>query len=172
MSTGSEKETQASIALRLYTEHLEHEQKGEFTQASKKLESSCKLGEPLAFHARAYELYNSEIPDIRGALDLYRRAAKKGFGPSMWNLARHYELFGSVRQYFHWLNAAAEIGDEDAAKELNSPFPYLLKKAAQLLDSGDLSAGVKALKRASDGGSEEAKALIGKMDQFGRAIEQ
>jgi TPR repeat protein len=48
----------------------------------------------------------------------YKRAAKCGYSAAAWNLAMHYRNLGRQRWYVHWLNVAANLGDDDARKQL------------------------------------------------------
>lgn len=134
------------LGQELYLRHLEAEEKGDINLAKRYLIESASLGEPMANHAIAYEMYGKEGGNKSDAIDLYVKAAKKKFGPSIWNLARHFELTDNPRAYFHWIKKAADLGDVDAISELKSPFPYLVKMAMELEEKGEYDKAISLLK--------------------------
>ena len=106
-------------------------------------------------HALAYEILGKDLDKRVIALELYRRAARLGFEPSAWNLARYYDVNHRPRSYFYWLRRSAELGNLEAEIEARSPFPYTVAAAAELQARGLLT---------------EAKRLFGFAAKYGNDI--
>ena len=106
------------MALALYNKFLEEEAAGRNESALAALSKSMQLGETMAHHVLAYYELNKPQPRMAWALRHYRLAARKGFAPSAWNLARIYESRGKSALYEKWMEVAAQLGDPDAKDEL------------------------------------------------------
>lgn len=101
-----------------YLRHVQCESEGRFEEARTALNEALKAGNPMAMHARAYELYNQDR-DKKSAIKLYKRAAKKGLTESMINIAVHHKNSGNTRYFIYWIDKAANAGDPIAIEELN-----------------------------------------------------
>lgn len=108
----------SATALELYNQFLAEEAAGRSDEALAALVKSMELGEPMAHHVLAYYELKKPEPRTAWALRHYRSAAEKGFAPSAWNLARHYEGLGRSALYEKWMGLAARLGDPDAKAEL------------------------------------------------------
>lgn len=111
----------------LYARYLELEKLGKSELSREYLKNSFELGEPMAAHALGYYSFNEEN-NISQMLFYYEHAAKNKFSPSMWNLARYYELIPDAEKYKYWLTQCAEMDEEDAIEEASNPWPYLREK--------------------------------------------
>ena len=107
-------------ALELYNKFLVSQDCGDLEGVGNYLRKSARLGELMAYHVLAYCEFDKKEPRVEWALRYYRRAAKKGFSPSAWNLARFYENKGKEGLYRKWMRRAADLGDPDASSELKS----------------------------------------------------
>jgi hypothetical protein len=66
----------------------------------------------------AYLLTESGPQSWAEGMRWYRRGARSGDSTAAMNLAMEYRLRGNRRRYFHWLRAAARMGNESAQKFL------------------------------------------------------
>jgi TPR repeat protein len=114
---------------RQYLEYLNFLEDGDIAKARENLLIAATLNDPFALHALGYEAETASNPNLKVALNLYRKAARLGHEPSMINLARFYEERFNHKRYFHWIRKSAEIGSEESWHELKNPFPYLVKAA-------------------------------------------
>lgn len=147
----------------LYKEYEDLEKKGDRECAIKKLESAASLGAVYAQYTLAYEYYNSNLPRIKKAINLYKIAVSKGDFLSAWNLARHYEKVRNVRWYRYWLNKASDMGMLEAVAELNRPFPYIIQDGQNALKNGNLVLAAECYEFAARNGSEEASKELEKL---------
>jgi TPR repeat protein len=150
-------------AARLYDEHEQLERDGNKAAAMRKLQEAASLGAPYAISALAYVYYNDYSDRLSEALQLYRRAVRKGDYLSAWNLARHYELKPDARRYFFWLERASAMGMEEAGAELDAPFPYAVRKAREYLKEGHLPEARRLLRLAAAHGNKEAARLLSRL---------
>lgn len=148
------------LAAELYRQHELLEKEGNKLAALSKLEEAAALGAVYAIHDLAYEYYNQDPPRVAEAIELYKLASSKGDFVSAWNLARHFELSMDVVLYKHWLKRAAELGMEEAAAELISPFPYIIQQACGLIDAGEKARGKAMLSFAARNGSRAARDML------------
>ena len=150
----------ATRARRLYDEHERLEAMGNHGGSLQKLEEAAALGAVYALHDLGYTYYNAEPPKVREALIAYGKAARMGEGASAWNLARHFELQPNPARYFFWLRVAHRLNIEEAEEELASPFPYLLQKCLDGLQSGRTDEAAATLRLICSHGIEEACAAM------------
>lgn len=140
----------------LYDSYLRLADEGKSDEANRILLESVACGETLAIHALAYDIYQNE-PSKRGeALRLYKKAARKGFEPSAWNLVRHYDITHQARSYFYWLRRSAELGEPDATSELENPFPFTVEAGAELEDRGLIKEAKRLYRLAAQYGNASA----------------
>jgi TPR repeat protein len=102
-----------------------------FNRASE-LEDGGQIKAAIALYARAVLLENVaamnnlatiyddtvQPPRPELAVSLYRRAVALGCDLAAWNLAMHYRVLDDEETYRHWLQVAADMGHEHAARVL------------------------------------------------------
>ena len=149
----------------LYDSYLRLSEEGKSDEAGRNLLEAVACGEVLAMHALAYEIYGSDPDRIPEALDLYRRAARKGFEPSAWNLVRHYDITHQAKNYFYWLKRSAEMGEPDAVSEIENPFPYTVEAGAELEDRGLIKEAKRLYRLAAQWGNASAVSSLQRLSK-------
>lgn len=117
-----------------------------------------------------YEYGKGQPVNYDKAEALYLRAAQKGYGPAMNQLAGIYfrgdKGKRDEQKALHWYKKAADLGDRDANYQLG-----LLSETgvATKLDFGD---AVRFYQQSSDLGNEKAKMALARMYQYGLGVEK
>lgn len=108
-------------AVEFLRKAFDAEEAGQLEEAICLLKKAARLGSNAA-RSKLGTTYDDVIKPAKPerAVYWYKQGVKNGYSDCAWNLAMHYAGLGKKRGYLYWLRIANEMGDEDAAEEIQT----------------------------------------------------
>ena len=106
--------------LKVFSDAFYAQEKGDLDTAISLYKQASRLGFAPA-QTNLGNIYDDVLdpPQPKKAVEMYRRAVKLGSRAGASCLAAHYKNLGKARWHHYWLARAAEMGEEDASRELS-----------------------------------------------------